>query len=103
MLKAETVMAAGRGNMSDVNSDFMILNNRLMSYINVSMDNTVDVSENIAEYCRGEYPSCDSLSTRANQMKVKKKCELHKFLFSTGENNSYFSVKSPCFAIRVRQ
>uniref|UniRef100_A0A0B6ZR91 E3 SUMO-protein ligase NSE2 n=1 Tax=Arion vulgaris TaxID=1028688 RepID=A0A0B6ZR91_9EUPU len=45
---------ATRGHMSEVNSDLLILNERLMGYVNVGMDNTIDVAQNIAEYCKGD-------------------------------------------------
>ncbi|BFZ21330.1 hypothetical protein BsWGS_24369 [Bradybaena similaris] len=42
---------ARSSHMREVDSDLLILNERLKSYINEGMDNTLSVAQNVADYC----------------------------------------------------
>ncbi|CAG5124836.1 unnamed protein product [Candidula unifasciata] len=42
---------AGNSHMREVDSDLLILNERLKSYINEGMDNVISVAQNVADYC----------------------------------------------------
>ncbi|CAL1539307.1 unnamed protein product [Lymnaea stagnalis] len=43
-----------RGFLSEVDSDLQILDQKLIEYLNVAMDNTTDVGQNIADHCSGD-------------------------------------------------